>query len=194
MFGEASAFATIVGLLGAFSSGREAKSTAEIAEFTQWLVEHKHEDLAGLIEQNYNTTISIKALLNQQSAQLGQKLDSLAKSTARIAGQMPDLDKLAASLIPNFDLSEQALSILSQMAEKGIEWFLIHRGRRGKTLVPDNGSSIEHSEERFLSDDLATLVELQLLRHGHNSKGDDMYHFTRAAAKLVEARNGGVTL
>ena len=48
---------------------------------------------------------------------------------------------------------------------------------------------MEISESRFLEDDLATLVEFGLLRHSLNTKGDNLYIYTRAANRLIEAHD-----
>lgn len=38
-------FAQIVGLLSAFSSGRQGDEILDIAEFLKWLAEHNHEEI-----------------------------------------------------------------------------------------------------------------------------------------------------
>lgn len=188
MFAEASTFATIVGLLSAFSSGRQSQSTADVTDFIKWLTEHNHQELAGLIEKNYATSISIKALLSQHSSELNKKLGELARITALVASRMPDLEKLAAAVFPNAELSDQAAAILTQMHEQRIEYFLMSEAiGRGPLLVPSNGQGIEYSDEQFLRDDIATLLELGLLRLRYNSNGDEMYYFTRAGAKICAA-------
>ncbi|AJQ95583.1 hypothetical Protein YC6258_03547 [Gynuella sunshinyii YC6258] len=118
------------------------------------------------------------------------QLGELATTTALIASRMPDLDKLAGSLVPGIKLSDQALNILRQMAENKAEYFLVHGSMAGTSLIPSNGKSIEYEDDQFLQDDLATLVELQLLRLGYNSSGKEMYHFTRTGAKLVQLADG----
>jgi len=45
------------------------------------------------------------------------------------------------------------------------------------------------SDHRFLEDDLKTLVELGLLRHDLNGKGQNLYIFTRSASELVKSAN-----
>ena len=44
-------------------------------------------------------------------------------------------------------------------------------------------------DERFLEDDLATLVELNLVRHDYNDIGGDLYLYTRAASDLIRTAN-----
>ncbi|MFK5894514.1 MAG: hypothetical protein QM504_14940 [Pseudomonadota bacterium] len=103
MITEASAFATIVGLLFSFSSGRKSKSIAEFADFISWLIDHNHQELAKTIEQNATTSASIKTLLNQQSEDLHYKLDDLSHTMAIIASRIPDLTALVTSMVPSAD-------------------------------------------------------------------------------------------
>jgi hypothetical protein len=192
MIAEASTFATIVGLLSAFSSGRQSQSTADVTDFIRWLMEHNHQELVSLIEKSYETSISIKALLNRQSSELNKKLGELAKTTALIASRMPDLERLAAAVVPGVELSDQAMSILTQMHEQRIEYFLVAEViGRGPLLVPSNSQAIEYSDEQFLRDDIATLLELDLLRLRYNSSSDEMYYFTRAGAKICAGNKSG---
>ena len=70
-------FAVIVGLLSAFSSGREAKSALEIAEFQSWLAEHNHEDIVQLLNSDMKTNIFVKSYLNRQIPEIQSKLDTI---------------------------------------------------------------------------------------------------------------------
>ena len=184
MIEQANTFATLVGLLSAFSGSRQAKSTAELSEFMSWLIEHNHSELAKSIEANYATSVSIKALLNQQNAELSRALGELSKTTALIASRMPDLSKIVASIVPDIELSGQSHKILAQMSSGEVEYFLISVTTGGTRLISSNGAKLDYDELLFLHDDLNTLIELGLLRLDYNSQGDEMYYFTRAGAKL----------
>jgi hypothetical protein len=70
-------FAVIVGLLSAFSSGREAKAALDIAEFQGWLTEHNHEDIVQLLNSDMKTNIFVKSYLNQQIPEIQSKLDTI---------------------------------------------------------------------------------------------------------------------
>jgi len=70
-------FAIIVGLLSAFSSGREAKSVLEIAEFQRWLTEHNHEDIVQLLSLDMKINVFVKSYLNQQIPEIQSKLDTI---------------------------------------------------------------------------------------------------------------------
>ncbi|MFB9867073.1 hypothetical protein [Vreelandella sulfidaeris] len=70
-------FATIVGLLSAFSSGRNAKKALDLAEFQVWLSEHNHEDVIELINFDANINLFVKAYLNKQIPEIQNKLDTI---------------------------------------------------------------------------------------------------------------------
>lgn len=185
MLNEANAFATIVGLLSAFISGRGSELTSDVAEFKQWLADHRHEDFAQLIEDNHNTTISVKALLSHQTRALDTKLSELSRTTAFIASRMPDLDQLAKSLVSGIAISDQAMAVLTHMSESNSEFFLVRDSMNGTTLIMSRGEGYRPEESQFLRDDLNTLLECRLLHLDHNGNGDEMYYFSRAAKSLV---------
>jgi hypothetical protein len=70
-------FATIVGLLAAFSSGRGAKQAMDMAEFQAWLSEHNHEEIVRLLDTDAKTNTFVKAYLNQQIPEIQSKLDTV---------------------------------------------------------------------------------------------------------------------
>lgn len=186
MITEASSFATIIGLLSAFSSGRNSQSTAEITDFLTWLIEHNHRELAKTVELNFSTSTSIKTLLNQQSSELNEKLNTLSETMALVASRVPDLTDFVTSILPSTELSEQAHSIILQMQKNKTEFFLVSKSmNREPQLIASNGGSITYSEAQFLHDDLETLVELSLLRLDYTSQGSEKFYFTRIAAKLA---------
>lgn len=184
-----SAFATIVGLLATFKNERKIKSDNEYKEFIEWLNEHQHREIIDLLELNTNTTISIKALLNQDREMLLGKLESIDQMLASISSQIDGFGDLAQSLKPGFELSEQALSILRQIEEAQASAFLVMKVMGGQImmlLIDGNGSQIEYNEPRFLEDDYETMVSLGLLLQDFNSKGEPVYRITRQASKLVQ--------
>lgn len=77
-------FAAIVGLLSAFSSGRNAKKALDVAEFQVWLSEHNHEDVVELINFDANINIFVKAYLNKQIPEIKNKLDTIIDLVRRL--------------------------------------------------------------------------------------------------------------
>ncbi|CZT30250.1 hypothetical protein [Pseudomonas cerasi] len=70
-------YTTIVGLVSAFASGREASQALSVAEFNSWLAEHNHQELAKVIDHNLGVAVFIKAYLNRELPQVQTKLDAL---------------------------------------------------------------------------------------------------------------------
>ncbi|MBV1929715.1 MAG: hypothetical protein KUG81_09430 [Gammaproteobacteria bacterium] len=179
-------FATIVGLLSAFSSGRKTDDQANITEFLGWLTEHNHEEIRRLIESNQSTTISIKALLNKGLDDLHTKLDDISERLAILASRSEGVEDLAVAYA-KISISEQSLELLRLMEENETEFFLLSMalGQKEQRLVLSPGPNYICKETRFFKDDLLLMVGLGLLVQDYNSKGEPMYYFTRAASKLV---------
>lgn len=188
----ANAFASVVGLLGQFQASREGAEQADFNEFLQWLVDSNHEEVKDLIESNTKTTIGIKALLNQNHDVLLQKLDALDSALSSFGSLIPGFSDISSGLYPSGgQLSEQAKQILSQFQNSGASKILELHTHGGVSLKYLGGKEreMEISDPRFLEDDLKTLVELGLLRHDFNEKGDNLYIFTRMASELVLSAN-----
>jgi hypothetical protein len=71
------AYATIVGLLSAFTTGRDVEKNIEISEFTTWLLEHNHHKVVEVIERDRATSIFVKAFLNREIPEIQYKLDAI---------------------------------------------------------------------------------------------------------------------
>lgn len=184
----ASAFATMVSLIGQFRTEGGSKKQTDFNSFLTWLVETQHDELKTLLEANAKTAISIKALLNEQQDVLVAKLESLDCALARFASGIEGFSEIGHAIRPDAYLSEQAISVLRQFemtgASKALEShisagviFFFLDGKQGQVKITDS---------RFIEDDMKTLVELGLLRHDHNSSGKNLYLFTRTASELVK--------
>jgi len=188
---SATVFATVVSLIAQFRAERGASAITETGEFTSWLAENRHLDIVKLLELNTSTTISIKALLAVNQKELMQKLEQLDSALAIYASSLPEFADLATSLRPNTALSDQALSILSQLDKSGGSKIMEMHMRDFIILqiMDGSGGNIEADDQRFIEDDLKTLVESGLLRKDINSSNNNVYFFTRAASKFVASFN-----
>jgi hypothetical protein len=180
----ASAFATIVGLLGTYRSERRSQSSS-LAEFLDWLKEHRFEDLAAEIQKNGRASTSIEAMMRENYEVLLQRLERIDRTLAFLASRFEGVGQLALALRAEDALSESAVSLLSQVETAGVDAFWISYAG-GRPPVPETTAGrFEYGEPRFLEVDLATMVELGLLRPGRTSKGEPLYRFTRAASNFV---------
>jgi hypothetical protein len=180
-------FATIVGLLSAFSSGRSDQKQLELSGFLAWLAEHNHEDIKVLIEANQATTISIKAILNRGLVDVHERLDDISERLAILLSRTEGVEDLAVAYAKT-SISDQALEILKLMEANESEYFLLSNElSKVRRLVLSPGPNYLCEESRFLQDDLQLMSDLGLLVIRHNQKGDPMYCYTRAASKLVQS-------
>lgn len=180
-------FATIVGLLSAFSSGRTGSKQIELSEFLVWLAEHNHEDIKQAIEANQATTVSIKDILNRGLVDVHEKLDAISERLAILASRSDGVEALALAYVQE-SISDQAIEILKLMEENNSEYFLLSNAISAKQrIVLSPGPNYLCNETRFFQDDLQLMVGLGLLVVRHNSRGDPVYYYTRAASKLVRS-------
>ncbi len=185
----AESFAAIVGLLGQYRSERGGQVQLEFNDFMEWLTNANHTEIKGLLELNVNATIYIKALLNQDHKIFKEKLDKIDAAITAFASTIDGFDVLANAVNPDATLSAQAVNILEQFEEAGATKVLELKMMDGtEYMFLETSGNLEISEPRFVEDDLKTLLEYGLLHHDYNSKGDNLYVFTRAASRLVSSR------
>jgi hypothetical protein len=179
-------FATIVGLLSAFSSGRADSKKIDLGDFLIWLAEHNHIDIKQSIEANHNTTVSIKAILNKGLTDVQERLDTISKRLAVLASRSEGIEVLALAYAQD-SISDQVIEILSLMEEHKSEYFLLSNalGAKDQRLILSPGPNHLCKETRFFQDDLQLMIDLGLLVVRSNQRGDPVYHYTRAASKFV---------
>jgi len=183
-------FSVIVGLLSQYHSERGNQKQLEYHDFMEWLAKANHIEIKDLLELNVNATLYIKALLNQDHQIFKQKLNKIDSAITAFASTIECFDMLANAVNPNAALSAQAINILEQFESSGvtkmIESILLSGAQY--TFLGTN-ESLKVTEPRFIEDDLKTLLEYGLLRHDYNSKGGNLYIFTRAASRLIGAKD-----
>jgi hypothetical protein len=183
-------FATIVGLIGQFRSERGSSEQANFNEFSTWLSTQQHQDVVELLKQNQSAVKDIDALLHEQQDGLSKKLEHLDRTFASIASMIPGFTGIAEAVRPQARLSPQAIGILQQFERSGASKVLKLVSFGGTELIYIGAQgAMEIEDERFLEDDLATLVELNLVHHDYNDSGGDLYLYTRAASDLVRTAN-----
>ena len=190
----ATAFATIVGLIGNFSAERRDAATASYEEFMEWLTKNNHQELVALVTQSNATSTSVKAILKESREDLIARLQRLDASLAQLATGFDGFREIALAVHPNSELSDQAISLIEQFVDSGASRFLTTRYLDGEFvlhLIDGGASRLSHTDTRFIEDDLSTLVEFGLLRLEHNDRGDPMYLITRNAVRFVQGRRGG---
>jgi hypothetical protein len=182
----ATTFATIIGLLSNFKSERKASSDDEYQEFVSWLDQKRHNSLLDEITSNHLLGLGIKSLLNQNHEAVIQKLGELDETLLVLSSSIGGFKEISNALSPNTELSEQALSIIEQLNATGGSSFLEVSGYGLPSFqFIDTQGSLEIKEPRFIEDDLAQLVNLELLLLDYSTHNNRIFRITRLAVKLL---------
>ena len=183
------AFSSVVSLLGQFRAERGAQAQDDFNAFLEWLLTHNHAELKQRIEGNTHVTAAIHELLHEQHDELMARLNSLDAALAAYASGVPGFAELGSGLRPQAGLSADAWEILRAFSESGATRFILDKNFEATEFIPGNGDAenIHAGDYKFLEDDLATLVELRLLRFDVTPRGNEVYILTRQAHDLVKA-------
>ncbi|ENC6733162.1 TPA: hypothetical protein RQJ54_004659 [Vibrio vulnificus] len=180
--------ATIIGLICNFKSERRASSDDEYKEFVEWLDTKRHKSIVEELNSNHLLGLSIKSLLNQNHEVVVQKLSDIDGSLTQLASQIDGLKEVANAIVPNFDLSDQAISVVQQLVDSQGSYFTEFKLSSGSLLYKvegGHGGKVDFDEPRFLNDDLNQLCQLGLLSLDHNGRGDRLFRITRATTRYV---------
>ena len=111
------AFATIVGLLCNYKSER---SGTGLDEFMRWLEEKHHE---ASIRSNEALELNLSALLNVRHEDLVERLQRIDLLISSVAGKLDSFSGIAQAIHRESVLSDQAISILTQLVDSGAKYF-----------------------------------------------------------------------
>ena len=188
------AFAQIVSLIAVFK-GEKSPGGSTVHDFLTWLSENDQKGLKAKLETNTEALQGIQTLLNQSQELFSARLEGIDTLLAKIASRIDGFSALVETVRPNVELSEQAIGVLRQLDQSGARGFLevVTCDSTDYILLGNVGGSIEYSEQRFIQDDLNTLVELGFLRQDYNSQGSPIYIFTRTGSRLVNLVDGQAT-
>jgi len=180
-------FASIVGLLCNFKSEKRALSDNEYQEFVSWLDANRHKRLLEEITSNHLLGLGIKSLLNQNHDDVLKKLADLDDTLLVLSSSISGFKEISHALAPNIELSEQAISILSQLRSSGSESLIELNGFSSpQFMFSHTTGNIKFTEKVFIEDDLSELVKRDLLLLNINSSGGRVYKFTRLAERLLK--------
>jgi hypothetical protein len=183
--------ASVVGLISDFMAHRVSDRAATFDEFQAWLAERRHEEWVGLLKTNQKLALGLKAIFHESNEKILLKLDALDTALATFASRIGGFADVAAAVRPTTILSAQAMSILRRMKDGETSKLLQHeRGfEGGMDLIGMDGSAgtIAPEEQQFIEDDLSILAALGLLRVSQNGRGQNLFHYTRAADTLLAA-------
>lgn len=185
----ATAFATIVSLISEFRNINKSVADDDHLKFLDWLSENRHDEIKSLIQQNQETVISVKAILNQDYYLIVEKLHAIDCKLAFLLSQDVLFANLVGQIYPASLLSKQAINILCQFEVSGASKLYYHAPISGIRYRFSDGTRIELNleEPKFIEDDLGKLIELGFLRQDYNSNGNPIYVYTRLASEFVKS-------
>ena len=184
----ATSFGTIVGLLSSFINERRNTEEVEYIEFVEWLQNKRHATILKELESNERLSRSLKLLVNCNQSELIVKFEALENALLTIASRIDGLAVLADVIAPGHELSDQAFSILEQLDKSGGSSISFTSTFDGTTLDVWDGTEacIELTEERFVEDDLDSLVNVGFLSPDFGSSGSVFWRLTRSGARYVD--------
>lgn len=189
----ATTFATIVSLISDFRNEHNKVAIDDHQKFLEWLSDNRHDEIKNILEQNQETIISIKAILNQDYEIVFQKLQSIDSKLASLLSEDMLFSKLVEAISPEQALSKQAVAVLIQFERSQASEMLERRKCSDGTsymFIDGLKGQLNYTEPRFIQDDLGKLIELGLLRLRRNKEGDNVFEYTRRASDFVSSIEG----
>jgi hypothetical protein len=177
-------FATIVGLLFSFQSGRES---VKLQDFLEWMNQRHHKDLVRLIEQNNDLKSGLTVLMNRNHNEVMSQLSQLNDLMMSVSNQIEGLDTVAKVFQKNEGLSEQAIDVLRQFVNSSGDSIVVSKTiGDDKPYQIDGARLIDFEEPRFIEDDFDNLVENGLIKSEIDGSGYQWYKITRKAIRFIE--------
>ena len=177
-------FIAIVSLISNYAAERRAFKDEEFQDFTEWLQKNNHSETLNYILENHTLLVSIQSLLNDNNDALNDNFSYLDQSLTRLASKIDGFQEIVSAISPKLMLSDQAISILTQIKNSNCEYMLELSGTN--EFFFSNSGLLEIKDIIFFEDDLNSLIELDLIRLSHNNNGKRKFHFTRAGAHYLE--------
>ncbi len=109
------AYATIVGLLSAFTTGRDFQKGLEMAEFEAWLIEHNHHQVMEEIEKDQATSVFVKAFLNREIPEIQYKLDAILALVHSLLERQTEVADSTVGAPLNLHYGKRMLTFLFEM-------------------------------------------------------------------------------
>ena len=178
----ATAFATIVQLLAIYRQERGAREDLNHRDFIEWLEQHRNEEIKELITYTFHLQSQVDDLLCRDQAEIIAKLDQVNQIVVDILARVEGLAPIAAKMVPNLGLSDEAIGMLRLLA----------KSESGELFSPGEGQVIvdaclyKSTDPRFLQDDLDSLVVHGFFSIDYSERGKPFYRLTRRGAQFVK--------
>jgi DNA-binding phage protein len=157
-----------------------------VDEFKKWLEIHNHNQMVEILNNENQIANYLANLIADKNEDLKKQLADINQMVASILANTKTFAPVASMMNIQSNLSEQAVSILKQFVESGGHDMTPAHTLSERSYILNNGE-LKYSEERFLDDDLHTLVALGFIREQFDKNGDISYIITRNAVKFIES-------
>lgn len=185
-------FAQIVQLLAIFVQEYRARKDLTHRGFVEWLGTHRHDELKDLISENRHVSEEVDKILQQDHQLILSKLEGVSQIVADILSRIEELSTLT-TILPGSGMSKQSIEIITWFVDSGATEFAVIKQYTNEPPIlqalPRQDTLLGQLEERFLSDDLASLMNHGFLMQAFDRKFD-CYKLTRAAVAFVEVQRG----
>jgi hypothetical protein len=150
----------------------------------KWLEVHRHEEIKELITHTFHLQSQVDDLLRQDHAEILSKLDHVNAIAMDILARIEGFEAVAAKLIPESGLSDDALDLLKLFVQNG-DHTMMPTPRRGLIMFSPSRKTVQYSDNRFVEDDFAALISHGLLMP--DIEGNmTVYRLTRLPQACVE--------
>ena len=182
-----SLFLSLISMLRIFKQERGEGKKADRQALLEWLEYHRHEELKNFIANTAAARTEVDKILAADHALMIEKLDDIQKIVATLLSRVDEFRGLSHAIVPDVELSEQAVSILRRFADSGDETLLYHNFGNGQfALQTDHSEPFTITDLRFLQSDFELLVGLGLLTYEGNGHGAFIFRLTRNAIRYLK--------
>jgi hypothetical protein len=188
-----SMYLSLVGLIATYRQLADGRSSGDTAKFQTWLISSGFRDVSAKIDESVSLQAGLAALLEEDSALIKSKLDTIEDVVRSVASRMEGFSKLSEAIPHEGYLSDQACNLIRRLDANESGEMLCHIETRIVKVVflPTSSGRFEPSEPRFLSDDLSKLESagwIRLVRH--NGSGQPIYAITRRGSEAAKRISG----
>lgn len=178
--------ATLVGLICNWKQERGAQATDRFQDFMVWLSHHHFESLRERIYASEELQRELTALLQQDFAVLGTKMDVITGAISAVADKIDSLSQVGRAIgIDGEALSEQAVEVLKVFDQLGARRMVVF-DHEPVCLFLFCQKAVKFSDGRFLETDVTALASMGFIELvDQNRSGNPIFGITRTGSAFA---------
>lgn len=178
--------ATLVGLICNWKQERGAQATDRFQDFMVWLSHHHFESLRARIYASEELQRELTALLQQDFAVLGTKMDVITGAISAVADKIDSLSQVGRAIgIDGEALSEQAVEVLKVFDQLGARRMVVF-DHEPVCLFLFCQKAVKFSDGRFLETDVTALASMGFIELvDQNRSGNPIFGITRTGSAFA---------